>query len=41
MIPDFRVPVDVRINYLTDIKMCHIIYGNAPSYLNEMFKTNS
>ncbi len=35
------MPVDVRINYFTGIQMYNIIRGNAPSYLNEMFKTNS
>ncbi len=35
------MPVDVRINYFTGIQMFNIIHGNAPSYLNEMFKTNS
>ncbi len=34
------IPVDVCINYFTDIQM-YIIHDNAPSYLNEMFKTNS
>ncbi len=35
------MPVDVCINYFTGIQMYNIIHGNAPSYLNEMFKTNS
>ncbi len=33
-------PVDVHINYFTGIQMYNIIHGNAPSYLNEMFKNN-
>ncbi len=35
------MPVDVHLNYFTGIQMYNIIHGNAPSYLNEMFKTNS
>ncbi len=35
------MPVDVHINYFNGIQMYNIIRGNAPSYLNEMFKTNS
>ncbi len=35
------MPVDVHINYFTGIQIYHIIHGNVPSYLNEMFKTNS
>ncbi len=35
------MPVDVRIHYFTGIQMYNIMHGNAPSYLNEMFKTNS
>ncbi len=35
------MPVDVHINYFTGIQMYNIIHGNAPSYLNEMFKINS
>ncbi len=35
------MPADVHIHYFTGIQMYNIIHGNAPSYLNEMFKTNS
>ncbi len=35
------MPVEICIYYFTGIKMYNIIHGNAPSYLREMFKTNS
>ncbi len=41
IIADSRVPVDVHLNYFTGIQIYNIIHGNASSYLNEMFKTNS
>ncbi len=35
------MPADVHIHYFTGIHMYNIIHGNAPSYLNEIFKTKS